>query len=107
MITPNREWTHEESPEGLPSASTARLGCKCSECRAAWREYISAYRRSRQKEAGLHSHRGQPSKRTARRWRCTHPRCLDLAGLTVTADGTVVNLSTGRPDPFFAKAAAA
>lgn len=102
-----RNWIHLESPEGVPSASAARLGCKCPECKEALREYLRAYRARRVAEkeradgtAVYHSHIGQPSKKTARKHLCIHPRCLDLAGL-VLVEGVIRDRVTGAPDKTF------
>jgi len=108
MMTPDRKWTHDESPELKPSAATYRLGCRCYECKAANSTYMAAYR-AKQVEAAenldgtavYHSHLGQPSKRTARKWMCIHPRCLALAGLAMTPEGAVVDAVTGVADAMF------
>lgn len=99
-----REWIHNETPEGKPSAAAARLGCKCPACREALREYLRAYRASRVAQvenfdgtAMYHTHKGQPSKRTARKFDCVHPRCLSLAGLRLI-DGAVCDAVTGIVD---------
>ena len=109
----NRDWIHAEAPEGKPSAAAYRLGCRCSECREANAAYMRAYRMSRVAQAEnkdgttvYHSHNGQPSKRTARRWACIHPRCLNLAGLELR-DGVVVDPVTGVADATFGAIAAA
>lgn len=109
----NRDWIHAEAPEGKPSAAAYRLGCRCSGCREANSAYMKAYRAKRvqdkQNEDGTtvyHSHNGQPSKRTARKWMCIHPRCLDMAGLMLL-NGAVVNKHTAIVDPTFGAAIAA
>lgn len=100
-----RVWVHNEAPEGKPSAAAYRIGCRCSECKEANAQYMRDYRARRvdTKEnkdgtAFYHSHKGQPSKRTARNHLCVHPRCLSLAGLTLV-DGVVYNAATGIVDP--------
>lgn len=100
----NRDWIHAEAPEGQPSAAAYRLGCRCAQCREANAAYMRAYREQRvaQKEntdgtTVYHSHNGQPSKRTARRHHCIHPRCLNLAGLALR-DGVVVDAVSGIVD---------
>jgi hypothetical protein len=103
-----REWSHTESPKGVPSASAYRLGCRCPECYEANKAYQAAYRARRQlarKEdhtTEYHSHVGQPSKRTAVKWQCVHPRCLELAELQIDAEGNVVD-SAGKIDLRFTK----
>lgn len=103
----NRNWVHDEAPEGKPSAAAYRLGCRCSDCKEANAVYMRAYRARRVAHVEntdgttvYHSHVGQPSKRTARKHLCIHPRCLDLAGLALT-DGVVVNAATGVADARF------
>ena len=49
-----------------------------------------------------HSHVGQPSKRTAVKWKCVHPHCLALAGLRMDADGNVCDIVDGKIDLRFA-----
>ena len=112
-MSEKRIWVHEEAPEGRPSAAAARLGCKCNDCKEALREYLRAYRASRVQHMEnpdgttvYHSHKGQPSKGTARRHLCIHPRCLDLAGLSLV-NGVVINNTTGQPDATFGAVAAA
>jgi hypothetical protein len=104
----NRNWTHDENPEAKPSAATYREGCRCDGCKEANSAYMRAYRAKRVREAEAkdgtsiyHTHAGQPSKRTSRKWLCIHPRCLKLAGLALNAEGAVVSASTGVIDPTF------
>lgn len=107
-----RTWHHSESPDGLPTAATYRLGCRCDDCGAAYRAYLAAYRASRTSRntdgtRTYHTHVGQPSPRTARKYRCTHPRCLHLAGLYLDHRGIVRHAGTGRPADGFTTTAAA
>ena len=109
----DRQWIHEEAPEGQPSAAAYRLGCRCQECKNANAAYMRAYREQRvaQKEnkdgtTVYHSHNGQPSRRTARRHHCIHPRCLALAGLRLEA-GVVVDATTGVVDATWGAVAGA
>lgn len=109
----NRNWTHEESPEAKPSAAAYRLGCRCPDCRLANSEYMRHYRASRVDQVEnpdgttmYHSHIGQPSKRTARKHMCIHPRCLDMAGLMIL-NGAVVNKATSIVDDTFGTVMAA
>lgn len=110
-----RTWHHSENPEGEPSAATYRLGCRCTACSNAYRTYLAAYRArqsSTMKNSDgtkvYHNHVGQPSRSTARRHRCTHPRCLYLAGLYLDRDGTVRHRGTdARADGFALPATAA
>jgi hypothetical protein len=105
-----RNWTHEESPEGKPSASAYRLGCRCGDCCDANKAYQAAYRarrvlaRTQTGNTEYHSHIGQPSKRTAKKWKCVHPQCLSLAGLAIDANGWVVDMTTGARQEAFGKA---
>ena len=101
----DRNWTHDEMPEGKPSAAAYRLGCRCGECSEQNSIYMRDYRASRVAEkantdgtATWHSHTGQPSKRTAQTHLCVHPRCLALAGLRLDDQGVVINLVTGIVD---------
>lgn len=87
-----RRWTHEESPNGVPSASAFRLGCKCEDCRQANIKYMQAYHARKvalednpDGTTHWHSHKGAPSASTAKKWGCIHPRCLKLAGLYYNA----------------------
>jgi len=109
----DRQWTHDESPEMVPSAATYRLGCRCAECSEANRLYMQAYRAARVQHierpdgtTQYHAHKGQPSKRTARAHLCIHPRCLDLAGLTLV-EGVIRDKATGAIDATFGIVAAA
>lgn len=106
-----RQWTHEESPRGVPSASAYRLGCRCGNCTEMYRNYMKEYRRNKvpiqqnpDETAFYHTHKGQPSSNTARRWGCSHPRCLSLADLHLNEDGVVVDDATGTVDPWFGAA---
>ncbi len=101
----NRQWTHEESPQGQPSAAAYREGCRCQACKDANAAYMRTYRAQRVAQAVnpdgttvYLNHPGQPSKRTARRHHCIHPRCLDLAGLMLL-NGAVVDAATCIVDP--------
>ena len=83
-----RTWTHEETPNGVPSAAAYRTGCKCEACREANIKYMQAYHARKvvlEDNADgtifYHCHKGAPSSSTAIKWGCTHPRCLKLAGL--------------------------
>lgn len=103
-----RAWHHSESPEGEPSAAARRLGCKCDDCRTAHIAYMRMYHKNRipaQENANgttvYHSHKGQPSDTTARRWGCIHPRCLYLAGLYLDTDGIVRSKADDATDPTF------
>lgn len=113
MNATSRNWTHEESPTGQPSAASYRTGCRCTECYEANRTYQRAYRArkvlatNKENTTDYHSHVGQPSKRTAVRWKCIHPHCLAMAGLTMGADGQVHDLVTGKIDLRFPKVEAA
>ena len=103
-----REWTHTESPNGVPSASAYRLGCRCSDCHTEYWNYIRDYRSTSNvlRENGdgttyYHCHKGQPSATTARKWGCIHPRCLNLAGLYLDPEGTVKNRVTDAIEEDF------
>ena len=92
-----RTWSHTEAPSGKPSAASARNGCKCGECNRLLREYVEEYKRNKVQThanpdgtAFYHTHKGQPSKRTARVWGCAHPRCLYLANLYLDEEDGVV-----------------
>jgi len=83
-----RRWTHEETPNGVPSAGAFRTGCKCEDCRQANITYMRLYHSHRvaltdspDGTVVYHVHKGAPSTTTALKWGCTHPRCLRLAGL--------------------------
>jgi hypothetical protein len=84
-----REWVHGESGDGSPSAAAYRTGCRCGECRDAYREYMRRYRAGAvalawndDGTAVYHSHGGRPS--AAAGWDgCGHPRCMALAGIPV------------------------
>lgn len=108
-----RVWTHSESPEGKPTASTYRLGCRCADCYEANKAYQRAYRNRKvlaikeNNTTEYHSHVGQPSKRTAVKWKCIHPHCLKLAGLEMTPEGLVVDSVSGKIDLRFPAATAA
>lgn len=102
-----RLWVHTETPEEQPSAASYRTGCRCHECVEANKAYMRDYRARRvaHKEntdgtTVYHSHKGQPSKRTARKHLCIHPRCLDLADLRLD-QGIVVDKATGKADATF------
>jgi len=103
-----REWVHAELPEGIAGRPGYQLGCRCSGCTEANREYMRQYRARRQHETTrsdgtleFHTHKGQPSKRTARRWGCTHSECLRRAGLRLSEEGIVVDAVTGIVDATF------
>ena len=83
-----RKWTHEETPNKVPSAAAYRTGCKCEDCRQANIIYMKLYHGNRvplvdnaDGTTFYHSHKGQPSGNTAKKWGCIHPRCLNLGGL--------------------------
>jgi hypothetical protein len=92
----DRQWTHHEMPDGKPSRAAYNLGCPDDECKAANTAYIAAWRKKRQHaltqpdaSGTYHTHQGQPSRRTAKRWHCRHARCLSLAGWTIDAEGVI------------------
>ena len=83
-----RVWSHTETPTGKPSAAAYRTGCKCEDCRQANITYmrlyharIAALEDNADGTVVYHVHKGAPSRTTAIKWGCTHPRCLHLAGL--------------------------
>lgn len=83
-----RKWTHEETPNKVPSAAAYRTGCKCEDCRQANIRYMRLYHsRTVVQEDNpdgttfYHVHKGAPSVTTAKKWGCIHPRCLNLGGL--------------------------
>lgn len=103
-----RAWTHDESPEALPSAAAYRLGCRCDDCRKANSEYMKAYRRRKvpmevraANTPKYHTHKGKPSPLTARNWGCAHDACLAMAGLFLDGDGVVRDTATKEADPLF------
>lgn len=103
-----RNWTHEELPEGIPSAAAYRLGCRCDSCREKNSTYMKAYRRRkvpmearRNGTPAYHSHKGKPSPLTARNWGCPHEVCLAMAGLFLDADGIVRHVVTKEVDQLF------
>jgi len=105
-IDAQRAWTHEESPTGQPSASARRLGCPCDACRQLHIAYMKAYRQGRVADEGntdgttvYHNHKGQPSPRTATRWGCRHPRCLNLAGLYIDHERIIRRRTDDTPAP--------
>lgn len=107
-----RQWVHQELPEGVAGRPGYQLGCRCAECVEANRVYMREYRARRQHNkqredgtAEYHTHKGQPSKRSARRWGCTHSQCLSKAGLRLNEEGVVVDVVTGAVDASFGDAA--
>jgi len=103
-----RLWNHGELGDGKPSAAAARLGCRCGECRTALRDYLAAYKQrqvpiqaNEDGTALYHTHKGQPSSRTARGWGCAHPRCLYLAGLYLDDEYVVRRRVDDEVDPEF------
>lgn len=106
-----RQWTHDEMGDGKPTAAAYRNGCRCYDCREKYREYQKAYATRRVHEMNqpdgtgvYHSHRGQPSKKTAQKHKCRHQVCLDKAGLRVDQNGFVVSIATGEIQPLFGQA---
>lgn len=107
-----RMWVHEELPEGVAGRPGYQLGCRCGGCTAANATYMREYRARMQHNkqrmdgtAEYHSHKGQPSKRTARKWGCTHTMCLSKAGLYLDDQGVVRVLATKAVDPSFGEVA--
>lgn len=107
-----RMWVHEELPEGVAGRPGYQLGCRCPGCTEANRIYMREYRarmqHAKQRTDGTaeyHSHKGQPSKRTARKWGCTHTMCLSKAGLRLDEHGVVVDAVTGVVDATFGEVA--
>jgi hypothetical protein len=106
-----REWVHTETPTGKPSAAAYRTGCRCEECQVKYREYQRDWRRNRvalatdgEGAVQHHCHKGPPSPRTAVRWGCVHPRCLELAGLVVDDAGMVRRAGSSVAAPNFGAA---
>lgn len=108
-----RMWVHAELPEGVAGRPGYQLGCRCPDCTEANKQYMREYRarmqHAKQRHDGTaeyHTHKGQPSKRTARKWGCTHSQCLSKAGLTLDEQGIVRVIATGEVDAEFGEARA-
>lgn len=109
-----RMWVHAELPEGVAGRPGYQLGCRCPGCTEANKEYMREYR-ARMVHAAhrgdgtaeYHSHKGQPSKRSARKWKCTHIMCLSKAGLYLDEHGVVRDIATKIADSTFIEVAVA
>jgi hypothetical protein len=96
VVDRQRTWHHSETPQGKASAAAYRTGCPCEECRQLHIDYMKSYHQGQVANMDdadgtttYHAHKGQPSNRTAIKWGCLHPRCLNLAGLYIDPDNTV------------------